>query len=136
MLVKTYQHGYKKIKLIGKNLMLNNPNNFENCMYVFKNSKDLMVTGGHSILVDDLGKYTEKNTKIFNGTQKIDDKYLLLAAVSDDFFKINDNKIYETYHLVLDNDADDETKYGIWANDILTETTSKTNFINKKFTVL
>ena len=35
-LVKTYLHGYKKIHLIGKNNMRNNPTEPLNCMYVMK----------------------------------------------------------------------------------------------------
>jgi hypothetical protein len=39
--------------------------------------EDLIVTGGHSILVDDLGDNKEENDRLFNGeTLKIDDKYL------------------------------------------------------------
>jgi hypothetical protein len=83
-LVKSYKHGYRKIDLIGKNAMLNDPCIWSNCMYKMKKNdnngliEDLIVTGGHSILVDDLLEYKEKNDEMFGGkSQMIDDKYLL-----------------------------------------------------------
>ena len=65
--VKTYKHGYRKIDLIGKNPMVNNPNVFTSCMYKMEKTEknglteDLIVTGVHCLLVDDLGEFKEKN---------------------------------------------------------------------------
>ena len=55
---------------------------------------------------------------------KIDDKYLLLAAMDDRFQRIEDKELYTYYHIVLENDGDDDQRYGIWANGLLTETIS------------
>ena len=79
-LVKTFKHGYRKIDLIGKNTLINNPSKFNECMFKMEKTdsngliEDLIVTGGHSILVDDLGEYKEENEKLL-GTQIIDNKY-------------------------------------------------------------
>jgi hypothetical protein len=93
--------------------------------------EDLIVTGGHSILVDDLGDNKEENDRLFNGeTLKIDDKYLLLAAVSNDFIKLQNNDEYTYYHFILENNGNDNDRYGVWANGILSETPSKNFFMS------
>jgi hypothetical protein len=94
--------------------------------------EDLIVTGGHAILVDDLGEYEEKNEELL-GDIKIDDKYLLLCSLSDKFEKIVDNEIYEYYHLSLENDNNNDRRFGIWANGILTETVSKNQFLKHPY---
>jgi alpha-tubulin suppressor-like RCC1 family protein len=142
-LVKSYKHGYRRIDLIGKNTMFNNPKYFNLCMYKMIKTEenglleDLIVTGGHALLVDDLTTYVDKNKKLFKGeTIKIDDKYLLLAAVSDDFIKIENNDLYIYYHLTLENNGDNNERFGIWANGVLTETPSNVQFLNAKYTLL
>lgn len=139
-LVKTYKHGYQKIELIGKNILINNTNDFKSCMYkMIKNdtnclTEDLIVTGGHSILVDTLSEEEElNNTKLFRGNKpKLEDKFLLLAATSSSFHKIENSNSFTYYHFVLENNGDANTRYGIWANGILTESTTKTNFLSKQ----
>jgi hypothetical protein len=119
-LVKSYKHGYRKIDLIGKNTMINNPNRFNECMYKMEKTEenglldDLIVTGGHSILIDDLGICKEENDKIFGSTQMIDDKYLLLSAVSNDFKKIENTNLYTYYHFILENNENDDERFGVW----------------------
>jgi hypothetical protein len=133
-LVKSYKHGYRKIDLICKNTLVNNPSKFNECMYKMEKTEendlleDLIVTGGHAILVDELGDYSDENNKFFGETPKIDGKYLLLSCVSKDFKKLEDTKLYTYYHLTLENNDDDEERFGIWANGILTETPSKKLF--------
>jgi hypothetical protein len=134
-LVKTYKHGYRKIDLICKSKLLNNPDKINSCMYKMEKTdtngliEDLIVTGWHSILVDDLGECKDENEKVFRGTQMIDGKYLLLSSVSKDFIKIDNNNIYTYYHFILENNGDDNKRFGVWANGILTETPSKKTFI-------
>jgi hypothetical protein len=148
--VKTYKHGYKKIDLIGKNTMKNISSDIKNtlnqfafCMYKMEKTKqnglieDLVVTGGHAILVDDLGEYKEANKRAFgSNVPKIDDKYLLLAGISKDFVRIKDNNVYTYYHLSLVNHGNDDQRFGIWANGILTETLSKNQFMEGKYNLL
>ena len=101
-------------------------------MHMYKNvnfEEPLIITGGHSILVDDLGLFKEENEKWFHGgTNKIDDKYLLLATVSKDFVEIKDGSEFEYYHLLLENE-DENGQYGIWANDVLTESATEEWFM-------
>ena len=138
-LVKSFKHGYRKIDLIRNSYLFNNPNIWNQCMYKMVKTEenglleDLIVTGGHSILVDDLGEHAEENNELFSGeggTPIIDGKYLLLASVSKDFQKMLDDEIYVYYHFILENNGDLEERFGVWGNGVLTETPSKKNFIN------
>jgi len=134
-LVKSYLHGYRKIDSIGGNKMINNPEHFNLSMYKMEKTlengltEDLIVTGGHSILVDDLGEYYAENEVKFKGKiPKIDDKFFLLSAVSKDFTQLTDTNEYTYYHLCLENNGNNDERFGIWANGILTETISKNQF--------
>ena len=83
-------------------------------------------------LVDDLKECTEENDKLFGKeTPKIDGKQLLLSCVSKDFSKMENTDIYTYYHFILENNDDDEERFGVWANGILTETPSKKQFIGE-----
>ena len=142
--VKTYKHGYKKIELIGKRSMINNPNKWTDCMYKMEKTEengltdDLIVTGGHSILVDALTE-TEMLEQHNNWEEvnKIDDKCLLFAANSKDFIQLENTDKYTYYHLVLENENEiKDVRYGIWANGILTETTFKSAFLENHYELL
>jgi hypothetical protein len=141
-IVKCYKHGYRKIDLIGKNPMINNPKKSNEFMYKMKKTKenglieDLIVTGGHSILVDDLGVMKEENYKLLGSTQMIDDKYLLVCALSKQFIKLKNTNLYIYYHFILENNGNNDERFGVWANGILTETPSKNQFMNHKYTLL
>ena len=141
-LVKSYKHGYRRVDLIGKDSVINNPEKFTYCMYKMEKTaengllEDLIVTGGHVLLVDDLGIYKEKNDKIFGSTPMIDDKYLLLAAISKDFKKIDSVSLYTYYHFTLENNGSDDERFGVWANGILSETVSKKQFTRHKYILL
>jgi hypothetical protein len=141
-LVKSYKHGYRKIELIGKKYMINNPSIFNKCMYKMEKTnengliEDLIVTGGHCILVDNLGSYKKENDKLLGSRLMIDDKYLLLSSVSNKFIKLDNTNLYTYYHFILENKGDDNVRYGVWANGILTETPSKKQFIKHKYTLL
>jgi len=132
-LIKTYLHGYKKIKSIGKSVITNNPNDMNFCMFKLNSKDDLMddlyITGGHSILVDDLNEYEIKEHLLkWPELKKIDDKNLLLAGLSDKFEKICDTNEYEVYHIVCEDEGDENKQYGIYANGILAESISDLNF--------
>lgn len=132
-LVKTYLHGYKKIKSIGKSIIINNPNDMNLCMFklnsIDKFYDDLIVSGGHSILVDELTELEIKEHLLkWPELKKIDDKYLILAGLSKKFEKITDDNEYEVYHIVCDDDGDENKQYGIYANGVLAESISSYHF--------
>jgi len=122
-LVKTYKQGYKKIKLF-RSFKYNplNKNNDLNLLYKHKEN-GVIVTGGHSILVDEL---TEKeklnNLKHYGFNQTIEDKKLLLACSSDKFEKMdNYHEEYHLCHFSLESD-DPKEHFGVYMTDgILSE---------------
>jgi hypothetical protein len=130
--VKTYKHGYRKISKIITGSFRNNPKKWNMCMYKMAKTdtngllEDLIVTGGHSLLVDSISE--EEKTKYHArgltewSKETIDGKRLLLSSVSDQFTAMQDNKVYTYYHLLLENNDDEEERFGIWANGVLTET--------------
>lgn len=137
-IVKSFKHGFRRISVIYKNSLINSINDFHSCMFIMpKNenmTKDLIVTGGHSILVDNMTESESiKNKEYFNNTtQRIDGKQLLLAAASDKFTVLENNNEYTFYNFCLENDSDHEARYGVWANGVLVETPS-TQFLKDIF---
>jgi sugar lactone lactonase YvrE len=134
--VKTYLHEFRRIDYIYQSFMRNNPNQWNRCMYKMEKTEenglleDLIVTGGHAIMVDSISeveqeRYNNIGLPNFAEENKIDDKYLLLSSVSEQFIPLTDNESYTIYHFCLENDGDDNARYGVWANGILTETPSK-----------
>lgn len=126
--VKSFKHGFRRISAVYKNSLVNNINDMHSCMFLMpKNetmTKDLIVTGGHSILVDDMtDAEVVKNSAYFNNNvPKIDDKHLLLASASEKFTALDNDNEYTFYNFSLENEGDDETRYGVWANGVLVET--------------
>ena len=130
--VKTYKHGYRKVSQVIKGSFKNKPNKWNMCMYKMEKTpnngliKDLIVTGGHSILVDAISDEEQKRYDAMGisnfSKETIDNKHLLLACCSDQFTPMQDKEMYTYYHLLLENNDDEEERFGIWANGILTET--------------
>lgn len=125
--IQVYKNESKKIIHIYKNTYKNNKDElhriFKICNYE-NQTKDLFLTGGHSILVSDLTENEIKRTnKYWNEMMKIEDKYLLLSCVNEKAKKIENNEIYNVYHIVLEND-DENGQYGIYSNGVLSETMS------------
>jgi hypothetical protein len=130
--VKTYKHGYRKIHKVIQGSFKNNPKKWNMCMYKMVKTltngltDDLIVTGGHSLLVDAISdeeqkRYDEMGIPSFSKST-IDNKHLLLSCCSDQFAPMQDTNLYNYYHLLLENNDDEEERFGIWANGILTET--------------
>jgi hypothetical protein len=136
--VKTYLHGYKKINIFCSGKFINNPNNFRGCMYKMVKTEtnglieDLIITGGHSILVD---KFTEKEYNTTLNIWKIDqfdNKFLLMSGISDKFEQIKEKKMYNFYHFSLENDGDIDKRYGVYANGVLVETPCEKDILTFK----
>ena len=137
-LVKTYKHGYRKIDQI-KSSSLVNSDHWYGSMYLLPNksfkeqTRDLILTGGHSICVDTLSeKESTYQHKYWIKPKIIDDKYLLLASVCDKFVQIKNKNVYKYYNFSLFSENKNQ-RFGIYANGVLCETPSsnqmnKTNF--------
>ena len=143
-LVKTYLHGYRKIDLIGKGTFINNKDLWDNCMYKMEKTnengllEDLILTGGHSILVNGITLEEKENLKRLGLTdfqQKIDDKDLSLACASPKFKKLENKDTYTFYHFALESEDSDQ-HFGVWSNGILSESIQKSYFLKHNFTSL
>lgn len=132
-MVKTINHGYKPIFLIGYRQMYNRavPERIKNQLYKCTNEKypeifeDLIITGCHSILVDEFkeGK-REKTLQILHNIYITDNKYRLPACVDERTVVYDVPGEYTVYHIALEND-DNFMNYGIYANGLLVESCSK-----------
>lgn len=132
-LVKTSLNGYKPVDMIGTSKMFN-PGNDERIMdrlYVCsKNnypelSEDLIITGCHAILVDNLTqKQREETVKEFGRVFATDKKYRLIAKLDERAKPYTHAGQHNIYHIALENE-NYFSNYGIYANGLLVETCSK-----------
>lgn len=140
--VKTFLHGYKKIKkLINLQFINSQSTQSKNTLcgiYKITKSKDsnlindLYVSGQHSLLVDNLTQeQIDKIMRIWSQLLKIDDKYLLMAFADERFERVYDNMEYELYQIILEH-PDKSGRYGVYANGLLSETMSLNTFNRKK----
>ena len=131
--VKTSHHGYQTVHQVGSRQMFN-PDNDErskNRLYRLKKdvypelTRDLYLTGCHSILVDKLTPEQITKTKKELGKLYITDgKYRLMACIDDRSEPWAKEGVFNVYHIALDHE-DPYMNYGIYANGLLVESTSK-----------
>jgi hypothetical protein len=134
-LVKTSKNGYVPINMIGSkniyNVVTNEQN--KNSLYICSKDQypeiieDLVITGCHSILVDNF-KDDEERSKaqnVLGGTIYVTEKKYRLPACVDSRAQIyNKEGHFVIYHLALDHD-DYYKNYGVYANGLLVESCSK-----------
>jgi hypothetical protein len=136
-LVKTLTQGYKPVELIGKHNIINNPESQLTSMHKMKGS-NLILSGYHYLLVDELrDDLIHNKTDVTDWFYKhyattIEGKYPLLVCNSDLFEPIINASIYTIMHLVLESDDIDD-RFGIYADYILSESTSKKKFLRHNF---
>ena len=128
-MVKTLLNDYKPIVIIGKQTIEHFAYKERIKDQLYKYSKndyaeifeDLILTGGHSILVDKLTEKQQNKTKEYwNNLLKTDNKYRLLSVIDEKSHVYEISGIYTVYHLALESD-DCSINYGIYANGILVE---------------
>ena len=134
-LIKTSKNGYLRVNFIGKSIIQNPGNNDRTLDRLYKCSKDnypdltedLFITGGHSILVDNLTEIEKQKTnKAWGKLQKTDDKYRLMASIDQKSEPYQQQGEFTIYHIALEN-QDHYGNYGIYANGLLVETCCKRN---------
>jgi len=132
-LVKTNTCGYIKIESIGHCSIQHNKNNInkKNKLYVCSTTKypelfeNLIITGCHSILVNDLSELQRMKTlEITDQIHVTENKYRLFACIDERTSVYPIDGEYEIWHFALENE-DEYSNYGIFANGLLVETTSK-----------
>lgn len=133
MIVKSYKHGYRRVTLVGKQTIVNPFENTDPRNKLFKCKKsnypelfeDLIITGGHSLLVDDMTEYQKNKTIEIIGELFItDDKYRLFTCLDPKAEEYMEKGSFDVYHIVLENDFY-YGNYGIWANGLLVESCSE-----------
>ena len=131
--VKTYAHGYKAIESIGSSKIYNPAHTLrgKNRLYVCKKAnypeltEDLVITGCHSILVDSIDKKQEDEIKELAGDIYVTDKkYRLMACLDDRAEPYTEEGVHNIWHFALAN-KDYYMNYGVYANGLLVETTSR-----------
>jgi hypothetical protein len=132
-LVQTLNDGYKAISVIGKQEMYHNisEENKRNQLYKYSSDKypeifeDLVITGGHSILLDSLNEEEIKKQHewISESDLLIDNKYRMLAFLDEKSVTYEPAGLYTIYHLALEGDYN--KNYGIYANGLLVEACSQ-----------
>ena len=132
-LVKTCRDGYKKVDMIGTSRIYNPGNTMRSKNRMYKCNperypgltKDLYLTGCHSILVKELTKEERNETlEIMGKIYVTDGHYRLTACVDRRAEPVETEGLYNIWHLALEN-KDYYMNYGIYANGLLVETTSK-----------
>lgn len=132
-LVKTLSSGYKKVELIGHSKTYNPGNSIRGKNRLYKCTKenypevfeDLIVTGCHSILVDDITDEQRKDiTELAGRIFVTEDKYRLMACLDERAKPYTEEGVYTIWHFALEND-NYYFNYGVYANGLLVETTSK-----------
>ena len=132
-LVKTLKHGFLPIELMGKSEMVHiaSTNRIKDQLYLYSKNEesifeDLVLTGCHSLLVDDFEsqEQREKTIEVTGNTFVTDNKYRLPACVDDHATVYPVPGTYTIYHLALENE-NYYSNYGIYANGLLVESCSK-----------
>jgi hypothetical protein len=88
-------------------------------------TEDLIITGCHSILVDNITDEERQNTiELLNKIYITDKKYRLMACLDKRADTYNEEGVHTIWHLALEH-TDYYMNYGIYANGLLVETCSK-----------
>lgn len=132
-LVKTSLNGYVPVCIIGKSSIANpgGDERIKNRLYKCTKDnypellEDLYITGCHSILVNELTEIQrEKTIESLGNIYITDRKYRLMAYLDDRAEPYDKIGTFTIWHLALEND-DYYMNYGIYANGLLVESTSK-----------
>ena len=132
-LVKTLLNGYVPIEVIGKKMIKFNPSlelHQKDKLYICSKDnypelfEDLVLTGAHSILVDEItNEQCNKIIEIFGKIYVTDNKYRLMTCVDERTEEFNHNTDQTVWHLALENE-NYYGNYGIYANGLLVESVS------------
>jgi len=135
-LIQTFKNGLVPINTIGKKQIYHpalHNDRIKDQLYKYSKEKypklleDLVITGCHSVLVNNFASQEQKDKTLKlnnNRLFKTDNKYRLPACVDDSssVYEIPGN--YIVFHFALEHD-DCYMNYGVYANGLLVETTSK-----------
>lgn len=122
MLVKTLKHGYRVVTLMGTST-IRNPGGSErvrNRLYVYP-KENLVLTGGHSVLLDDVsGDQLNCIKRSFGGLFFTEGKIRLMAMDDETAEPYLTKGNFPIYNFVLEA-PNENTNYGVYANGKLVE---------------
>jgi len=131
-LVKTRLNGYLPVSNIGHSKIYNPGHDIPSKNRLYKLSpeqypeliEDLIITGCHSILVDELtDEQREKSIQYTGDIYITENKYRLIACLDNRATPYQDEGIHKIWHFSLENN-DYYMNYGVYANGLLVESTS------------
>lgn len=73
----------------------------------------------------DIETLSEEEKRGEGEKENIDEKVLLMAGYSSKFEQIKEKEKFRHYNLNLENDGDENRRYGVYANGVLVETPSE-----------
>lgn len=131
-LITTRLNGLVPIESIGHSKIYNPANNlrYQNRLFKYPADisiglyEDLILTGCHSVLVDDLTNQQKED--IIDALGRImvtDQKYRLMAYLDERSVPYEVEGVHNIWHFALEN-IDPRMNYGVYANGLLVETTS------------
>jgi hypothetical protein len=133
-LVKTALDGYKAVDIIGHSKLHNPSHSLRSQNRLFKCpvsafpelQKDLIITGCHSILVDNLtDAHKDRTMELLNKIYITGNKYRLMACIDERAVPYCNEGVHTIWHLALEN-TNYYNNYGVYANgELLVETTSQ-----------
>ena len=132
--VKTLFDGYKRIDLIGHSKIYNPGHTMRSTYWLYRCPKenypfllhdDLIITGCHSILVQTLTTQERQEVIDVQGAAYVTDRlYRLPACVDRRTVPFEQEGLFTIWHLALEH-PDPYMNYGIYANGLVVETTSR-----------
>lgn len=131
-LVKIHLSGFIPIEAIGHSKIYNPANKLPSKNRLYKCSKDqypeleedLILTGCHSILTDNLTDDQRIKLKEYTGDVYVTEKkYRLIACLDERAEPYEVEGVHNIWHFCLEN-KDKYMNYGCYANGLLVETTS------------
>uniref|UniRef100_A0A6C0JF28 Hedgehog/Intein (Hint) domain-containing protein n=1 Tax=viral metagenome TaxID=1070528 RepID=A0A6C0JF28_9ZZZZ len=133
-LIETYKHGLKPIDMIGKRPLHHvcSEERIKDQLYVCRVdqypeiTEELVITGCHSVLVDRYVDQEQRSmvTETLGKIYLTDGKARLPACVDKRATVYEKKGTYTIYHIALEHD-DYFMNYGVYANGLLVETSSK-----------
>lgn len=143
-LVKTLNHGFVPIHMIGTSIIYNSGNQKRTQERLYKYSmehnpeliEELFLTGCHSVLTNELtDKQRIQTIEIVDRIFVTDGKYRLMSCINEKCEPYDQEGHFNIWHLSLDN-SNDVMNYGIYANGLLVESTCKARMINSVMTII
>jgi hypothetical protein len=132
-LVKTVSSGYQPIALIGHTKIYNPGHSLRAKNRLYRCSpkqypeltEDLILTGCHSILVKDITqKHREETYELLGDIFVTDEHYRLLACIDERATPYEEEGVFTIWHFALEHEHM-RANYGVYANGLLVETSSK-----------